>query len=176
MDKVRCSSSLPVCVHVLSGKDVGQVGDLGRVFFLSIDWCTGIKKKVLLCHFNFLCQVPILSSPLVFSLHSLCTSLIYHFICGAVAILLHLASLLGCCLGVRDEMASGHSTKKIYRIMEKKTLLRSFSLSLPQHTFRHVRVSMRMHAHTHSSTHTYTLMWLLHTSFNTYRCRAVWFS
>lgn len=132
---------------------MGQVDDLGSLppqsFFFS-DWCTSIKRKVLLFHFNFLCQVPVVSSPPVFSLHSLCTSLIYHFICGAVAILLHLAFLLGCHLGVHDEMASGHSTKKYTGSWRKKNPLRSFSLSLPQNTFRHV--SERAHAHTRTHT------------------------
>ena len=56
----------------------------------------------------------------------------------------------------------------------------SFSLSLPQLIFKHVWVSMHMHAPVHTHTQAIararTLMRLVHTSFNTYRCRALWFS
>lgn len=77
-------SNLPVRVYVLSEKDIEQVDDVGITtplrFFRFIDWWTGINKRTLLYHFLFPCQVAVPSSPPVFILHSLCTSLTSHFI------------------------------------------------------------------------------------------------
>lgn len=64
------------------------------------------------CIIFFFCQDPILSYPS--SSFFILSAPLWFLIsfCGAVAILLHLACLLGCLLGVCDEMASGHPTKK----------------------------------------------------------------
>ena len=91
-----------VCVP-LPEKGMGQVDEWGTTtalsFFRFIDCCwTSINKRALLYHFLFLCQAPILSSPL--SSFFILSAPLWFLISfrGAVAILLHLASLLGCLL------------------------------------------------------------------------------
>lgn len=176
MDKVKCSPNLPVCVHVLSEKNMGQVNDLctttWQFFFFFIDWCTGIKKKkkkkgfciIFVFSVKFPSSLPLLSSFFILS-----APLLISF-CGAVAILLHLASLLGCRLGVSDEMASGHSTKKYTGSWKNKNCGALVYHFLSTHS------NMCDWACTCTHTHMHIHSWLLYTSFNTYRCRAVWFS
>lgn len=172
-DKVKCTSNLTLFVHVLlPDKDMEKVDDWGTEFFIYlfflrlIDWWTDINKRTLHYHCLILCQVIILSPPSVFILHFLCSSLILFW--NATAFLLCLASILGCLLRVLDEMASGHSTKKIYKIMEKTLCF------FPHHeawsclflsTHSNVKVSMHMHARRRTCAQ--KPMRLLHTSFNT---------
>lgn len=164
-------SNLPVRVYVLSEKDTEQVDDVDITkplsFFRFIDWWTGINKRALLYHFCFSVKLPS-SLPLLSSFFILSAPpwLLISF-CGAVAILLHLASLLGCLLGacvVGDEMASGQSTKKKRgkkknRLMEEKIP----HCVLPHHAalvchflsmlFKHVWVTMHTRTHTCAHTH-----------------------
>lgn len=163
-------SNLPVRVYVLSEKDTEQVDDVDITkplsFFRFIDWWTGINKRALLYHFLFLCQVAVLSSPPVFILHSLCTSLTSHFILwcschpSASCISPGMSSWGLCCRwwnGVWSVHKKKKKRKKKQAHGRKNTTLCpppscSFSLSLPQHVIQ-TCVSDHAHAHTHMRAH-----------------------
>lgn len=165
-------SNLPVRVYVLSEKDTEQVDDVDITkplsFFRFIDWWTGINKRALLYHFLFLCQVAVLSSPPVFILHSLCTSLTSHFILwcschpSASCISPGMSSWGLCCRwwnGVWSVHKKKKRGKKKNRLMEEKIP----HCVLPHHAalvchflsmlFKHVWVTMHTRTHTCAHTH-----------------------
>lgn len=170
-----------MCVRVLlSEKDMGQVDDYNTTvfFFTFIDWRTGINKESTPVSFSLsLVKFP------SFFLHL--SDFSFHFVVQLLSFcILHLswAVFSGSVMKWRQvtppkKDIQDHGKKTPYCVLPHHA---AFRLPLPQHAFKHVWVSMHMHmcsrAHMRAHTHARTFMWLLHTSFNTYRCRALWFS
>lgn len=171
-----------MCVHVLlSEKDMGQVDDLGTTTPVFLDSLTGGLALIR----EHSCTV--LSSLLVFILHSLCTSVIPHFIlwCSCYPS----ASCISHGLSSQGPWWNGVRSlhQKIYKIMKKTppycvlllhAALVCHFLSTHSNMCEWACTCTCMHADTHicMKVHVHIHSWLLHTSFNTYRCRALWFS
>lgn len=161
VDKVKCSPNLIVGVHVL-WKVCGTGGWLRHYnttfFFFFFFLSTGVlalKRKwfciILIFSVKFPYSLPLLSS--VFILSAPLWFLISFVVQLLSFCILHLSWAV-----ILESVMKWHQVTppKIYRIMEKKKPLRSFSLSLPQHTFRRVWVSVHIHVHTCTVTDMHT--------------------